>query len=247
MENKLLSLNDVISADLNFDEDSENIVSTEMPLNILYEDDYILAINKPANMPVHPSLRHFDNTLSNYVKYYFESKNLHRKIRIVTRLDKDTSGVVIFAKNEYVQEHLTLQMKNNTFKKEYLGILEGVIFPQSGIIDAKIARKQNSIIERCVSENGKLSVTHYDVIKTINNMSLVHFTLETGRTHQIRVHSSYIGHPIIGDTLYGTPSPLIQRQALHAYKVTFIHPITLKEIIIEEKLPKDMNKLVNIY
>lgn len=122
---------------------------------------------------------------------------LHRKIRIVTRLDKDTSGLVIFAKNEYVQEALTLQMKENLFKKEYIGVLDGTLKPQAGIIEAPIKRKDGSIIERCVSADGQRSVTHYNVIKSFNNMSLVHFVLETGRTHQIRVHSKYIRHPIV--------------------------------------------------
>lgn len=122
---------------------------------------------------------------------------LHRKIRIVTRLDKDTSGIVIFAKNEYVQETLTLQMKDNLFKKEYIGVLDGTLKPQVGVIEAPIKRKDGSIIERCVSSDGQRSITHYNVIKSFDNMSLVHFVLETGRTHQIRVHSKYIGHPII--------------------------------------------------
>ena len=122
---------------------------------------------------------------------------LKRKIRIVTRLDKDTSGVVVFAKNEYVQEALTLQMKENNFKKEYIGILEGIPEPKSGVIEAPIARKEGSIIERCVSQDGQMSITHYDVVKSFDNMSLVLFVLETGRTHQIRVHSKHIGHPIV--------------------------------------------------
>lgn len=169
---------------------------------------------------------------------------LHRKIRIVTRLDKDTSGIVFFAKNEYVQDALTLQMKENLFKKEYVGVLEGKLTPQTGVIDAPIARKDGSIIERCVCESGQRSITHYNVIKSFDNMSLVHFVLETGRTHQIRVHSKYIGHPILGDTLYGNGSNLINRQALHAYKVSFIHPISKKKMIIEADIPEDIKKLL---
>lgn len=148
-------------------------------------------------MPVHPSMLHFEDTLSNGVKYYFDTINLHRKIRIVTRLDKDTSGLVVFAKNEYIQEMLTLQMRDNLFKKEYIGILEGTLEAKSGTINAPISRRSGSIIERCVDKDGQMSITHYDVIKTFDNMSLVHFILETGRTHQIRVHSKYIGHPIV--------------------------------------------------
>lgn len=151
-------------------------------------------------------------------------------------------GLVIFAKNEYIQECLIRQMKNNDFKKEYIAILDGILSKKFGTISVPIARKDNSIIERCVDfENGEIAITHYDLIKIINNsLSLVHFILETGRTHQIRVHSAYIGNPIVGDTLYGNSSKLIDRQALHAYKITFIHPITKKNIILEADLPKDM-------
>ena len=133
-------------------------------------------------------------------------------------------------------------MKNNHFKKEYIAVLDGILSEKSGTISAPIARKDNSIIERCVDfKNGEIAITHYDLIKNINNsLSLVHFVLETGRTHQIRVHSAYIGNPIIGDTLYGNSSELIDRQALHAYKITFIHPINKENIILETDLPKDM-------
>ena len=132
-------------------------------------------------------------------------------------------------------------MKNNSFKKEYIGILDGILENKSGTISAPIIRKNDSIIERCVDfENGNKAVTHYNLIKEKNNYTIVHFLLETGRTHQIRVHSAYIGHPIIGDTLYGTKSELIYRQALHAYKITFIHPITHQEFILESEIPEDM-------
>lgn len=237
-------LGDLIEVDLNFDEDSENIVAVKMPLDILYEDNYLLIINKSPFIAVHPSIRHFSDSLSNGVQYYFNSISLHRKIRIVNRLDKDTSGIVIFAKNEYIQEELISQMKTNDFKKEYIGVLNGILDKKSGIINAPIARKSGSIIERCIDKNGQEATTHYDVIKENNNLSVVHFILETGRTHQIRIHSSYIGHPLLGDTLYGTSSPLINRQALHAYRVTFIHPITKKSLIIEAPLPNDIKNII---
>ena len=237
-----LIIGDFISIVLDFEEEYDNIVPLESNLNIIYEDNYLLAVNKPSNMPVHPSCNHFEDSLSNIVKYYFDCIGLKRKIRIVNRLDKDTSGIVIFAKNEYIQEALIQQMKNTTFKKEYLAILNGILEKNSDTISAPIARKENSIIERCVNfETGDIAITHYDLIKTIDNKySLVHFVLETGRTHQIRVHSAYIGHPILGDTLYGSSSNLINRQALHAQKVSFIHPITKKSIILEAPLPEDM-------
>ena len=237
-----LKIGNLISIVLDFEEEYDNIVPLKNNLNIIYEDNYLLVVNKPSNMPVHPSCNHFEDSLSNIVKYYFDCIGLKRKIRIVNRLDKDTSGIVIFAKNEYIQEALIQQMKNNTFKKEYLAILNGILEKNSDTISAPIARKENSIIERCVNfETGDIAITHYDLIKTIDNKySLVHFVLETGRTHQIRVHSTYIGHPILGDTLYGSSSNLINRQALHAQKVSFIHPITKKSIILEAPLPEDM-------
>lgn len=235
-----LSIGDIVSVILDFDEDNSNIQPTKMNLDILYEDEALLIINKPSFMPVHPSNLHYLDTLCNGVKYYFDSISFNKKIRPINRLDKDTSGIVLFAKNEYIQECLIKQMKSKTFVKEYIAILDGVLNKTEGTICAPIARKENSIIEREVSKNGDVAITHFKVIKTFNNMSLVKFTLETGRTHQIRVHSKYIGHSIIGDTLYGLPSPYITRQALHAYKVSFIHPITKKQISITTDLPKDI-------
>ncbi len=193
----ILKINDIVEIDLNFEEDNSNIVPTKMSLDILYEDKYILIINKSPFVAVHPSITHFSDSLSNGVKYYFDSISLHRKIRIVNRLDKDTSGIVIFAKNEYIQEALISQMKENIFKKEYIGILDGYLSEKSGIISAPIARREGSIIERCVSMDGQEAKTHYEVISEKDNFSIVHFILETGRTHQIRVHSKYIGNPLL--------------------------------------------------
>ena len=138
-------------------------------------------------------------------------------------------------------------MKLNTFKKYYIAILNGILEEKEGTINVPISRKENSIIERTVSKSGEKSITHYKVIDYIaSNMSLVEFLLETGRTHQIRVHTKYIGHPILGDSLYGLPSPLISRQALHAYKIEFKHPVSKKHIIIKTSLPEDMEAIINI-
>ena len=239
-----INLGDTISIDLNYNEDNSNIVPTKMDLDIIYEDEWLLVINKPAGIAVHPSCNHFENSLSNGIKFYFDSINLKKKIRIVNRLDKDTSGIVIFAKCEYIQEELIKQMKDNIFKKEYLGIVQGILTTKTGTINVPIARKENSIIERCIDINGDLSITHYKVLKEINDYSLVHFILETGRTHQIRVHTRYIGHPILGDTLYGIESSLINRQALHSYKIKFIHPITKEKCVFIAKIPEDIFKLL---
>ena len=242
---KSVTVGDTVSVLIDFEEDNSNIVASNIPLNIIYEDDYLLVLNKPANIAIHPSILHFDNSLSNGVKFYFDKLGLKKKIRIVNRLDRNTSGIVILAKNEYIQECLIKQMKTNEFKKEYLAIAKGFLESKSGTLNFPIARKEGSIIERTVSSDGDSAITHYDVVKEFNNLSLVHIVLETGRTHQIRVHFSHIGHPILGDTLYGSPSELINRQALHSYKLTFIHPVTKKVVSLEAPLPNDIKNIIN--
>lgn len=233
---------DIIEFSLDFDEDNSNIFPSEMDLNILYEDDCLIIVNKPAHMPVHPSLNHYTDSLSNGLKFYFDKINLKRKIRPVNRLDKDTSGIVIFAKNEYVQDRIRIT------SKIYLAILTGHL-EGSGIINKPIARKDKSIIERCIDENGEKAITEYSVIKNFKieneEFSLVKCILHTGRTHQIRVHMSSINHPIIGDSLYGMESKYIDRQALHAYKIKFIHPITKKEIEVTAPIPDDIKDVLD--
>lgn len=242
---KSVTVGDTVTVLIDFDEDNSNIVATNIPLDIIYEDEYLLVINKPANLAVHPSILHFDNSLSNGVKFYFDKLGLKKKIRIVNRLDRNTSGLVIFAKNEYIQECLIKQMKTKELKKEYLAIIQGVLTTKIGTLSFPISRKEGSIIERTVSPDGDLAITHYDVINEFNNISLIHILLDTGRTHQIRVHFSYINHPILGDTLYGNTSELINRQALHSYKLTFVHPITQKTLSLEAPIPADMQAVIN--
>jgi len=241
-----LQKNDIVQFDLNYDEESENIVPTKLDLDIVFEDDALLIVNKPANMPVHPSINHYEDSLSNGVKYYFNEIELNKKIRPVNRLDKDTSGLVVFAKNEYIQENLINQMKSGNFKKEYIAILEGIPTKAQGTINVPIARKEGSIIEREINfDNGQEAITLYKILETKENLSLVKFELKTGRTHQIRVHSKYINCPILGDTLYNKKSELIDRQALHAFKIEFIHPILKKKMSFETKLPKDIQSIFN--
>lgn len=244
----ILKNNDIVSVNLDFEETSENIVPTKMNLAIIFEDNFLLIVNKPAGIPVHPSISHYEDSLSNGIKYYFNLINLSKKIRPINRLDKDTSGIVLFAKNEYIQESLVKQMKKNIFKKEYLAILSGILNKKNGIINAPISRKENSIIEREINSSGDIAITHFELQKTFainsQNYSLVKFILETGRTHQIRLHSKYIGFPILGDTLYGSASELINRHALHAFKVCFIHPITKEYITLEIDLPEDIKNLL---
>lgn len=254
-----VSKNDIITVNLDFEEESENIVSTKMELDVVYEDEAFLILNKPAGIAVHPSILHFEDTLSNGVKYYFESIGLKRKIRPVNRLDLNTSGLIIFAKNEYIQECLIQQMASNILKKEYTAIAIGHFEKPKGTINLPIARKDNSIIERCVSvHGGQTAITDYEVIQEIEInsecFSVVKCYLQTGRTHQIRVHMSAIGHPLLGDTLYGSSyntdqampkenlssTKIIGRQALHSSKISFIHPITNKILEFTSNLPFDM-------
>ena len=238
-------INNVITVNLDFNEESENIIPTPIPLNIIYEDEALLILDKPAGIAVHPSISHYTDSLANGVKYYFDTIGLKRKIRPVNRLDLNTSGLIVFAKNEYVQECLIQQMQTNEFKKEYLAIVHGIFENVQGTINLPIARKENSIIERCISENGQEAITHYEVLKTSNDLSLVHCTLQTGRTHQIRVHMSAIGHPLVGDTLYGSDfSDSITRQALHSYKISFIHPISHQIVSFTSELPDDIKSSI---
>ena len=229
------NIGDIVSVDLSYAEDNYNIVPTKMDLNIIYEDEGMLILNKPSGISTHPSILHFSDSLSNGVKYYFDSIGLHKKIRPVNRLDLYTSGLIIFAKNEYIQECLIKQMEDNTFKKEYACLVKGHLEVKKGVINKPIARKEGSIIERCIAGSGKTAITHYEVIKEFSDYSLVKCLLETGRTHQIRVHFASIGHPLLGDSLYGEKSNLRDGQALTCVGLTFVHPINKK--IMEFKIP----------
>ena len=230
---------DIITIDFNYEEDNSNIVPTQMNLDIVFEDDWLLIINKPAGIAIHPSILHYSDSLCNGIRFYFDKIGLKKKVRPVNRLDLNTSGLVVFAKCEYIQECLISQMKNNEFKKEYLAVCNGIFDKKFGTISLPIARKENSIIERCISENGQPSITHYEVLKDFDNYSLVRCSLETGRTHQIRVHMSAIGHPLLGDSLYGSISDLIDRQALHCYNLQFVHPVNNNVLNFYGELPID--------
>ena len=204
---KDLHVNDVVEVDFGYDDDNyNNIVSNpDIKFEIVYEDDWLLIVNKGANLPVHPSLNHYDISLSNGVRAYFDKIGLNKTVRLVNRIDKDTTGLVVIAKCEYIQECLIKQMSDNSFIKEYIAIVRGLV-DSSGAIDFPIARKDGSIIERCVDlVRGENAITNYVRLKYNSELdiSLVKCRLLTGRTHQIRVHFAYIGHPLLGDSLYG--------------------------------------------
>ncbi len=207
--------------------------------NIAYEDDYLLIIDKPAGMLVHPTVNEAGCTLYDYVTEYYTRKNITANIHPVSRLDRHTSGLVIFAKEPIVQHWLSQQQMD----KEYLAIVTGELPENEGIIEAPIARKEGSIIERCVSEAGKYAKTSYKLLSKRNGFSLVQVKLFTGRTHQIRVHMAHIGCPLFNDNLYGTPGPQ-SRHALHAFKLRFIHPVSDKPLEITRTLPEDLRKII---
>lgn len=222
----------------------------EQELDVLYEDEYILAVNKPSNMPVHPSLGNYTNTLSNIVAPYLAKQNIYG-IHIVTRLDKDTSGVCIFAKHPYIQELFNIRKQEIQLAKEYFCLVNGIVKEEHGVIEQPINRKENSIILREVNVNGKYAKTEYFVKlrNEVKNYTALKVLLHTGRTHQIRVHMSYIGHTLLGDDLYASDKDkknileLIDRQALHCKKITFIHPITNQQVVLNANLPIDIRIL----
>lgn len=225
-----------------YDEKSD-IEPEKMDLNICYEDEDILVLDKPPGIVVHPTTSHQNKTLANGVAWYFEEIGLNSFIRPVNRLDKDTSGLVIFAKRPFMQYYMQIV---KPMKKMYIAVVEGQMTGE-GRIDLPIARKPGSIIERMVADFGDRAVTNYEVIKSGKEASLLRINIETGRTHQIRVHLRYIGHPIFGDTLYGSNDKYIKRQALHAYRISFMHPILEKYISVYSPLPDDMKKLFMLF
>lgn len=224
---------------------SETIVPVKLPFPIIYEDADILVVNKPADMPIHPSMNNYDNTLANAAMYYFRQKGESFTYRCVNRLDRDTSGLTILAKNMLSGGILARHSGLREIKREYVAIVSGNT-PESGTIDAPIARLDGSTIERCVDfENGEHAVTHYRKLAYDEgkDLSLIRLKLETGRTHQIRVHMKYAGFPLIGDFLYNPDYRYIKRQALHSVALTFIHPVTEEEVHFKAPLPTDMSLL----
>lgn len=230
---------DVISITL--PDEHSNFPPEEIPVDIVYEDDDLMVVNKQPGIVVHPTKGHPAGTIANALSHYMEETGNIFKIRFVNRLDRDTSGLLLVAKNAYCQNHITDQMRKDLIHKKYIAIVKGDIESESGTIDLPIGRPDPEDIRRGVIANGAPSVTHYKVVQHLKGHTLVELLLETGRTHQIRVHMSHIGHPVAGDTLYGEEDmELIGRQALHAAGLSLIHPITKEPVTFEAPLPDDM-------
>nr|WP_272495661.1 RluA family pseudouridine synthase [Bacillus pinisoli] len=223
---------------------STDMVKENIPLNIPYEDDYLLIINKQPYMSTIPSREHPNGSLANALLYYYEQQQIGSTVHIVNRLDRDTSGLLIVAKHRYTHHLFSKQQKSSSIKRTYEALVHGVMSENKGTIKAPIGRKDTSIIEREVREDGQEAITHFHVIQHYKEFTHVSVSLETGRTHQIRVHMAHIGHPLLGDDLYGGKRDFITRQALHSRTLSFHHPITHEKILITSDLPNDMKKVL---
>ena len=244
-ENDVLTIN----SEDNVNNEEKLVPSSVLP-DVIYEDDDIIALNKPPFMPTHQSQGHFCDTLANSLAYYFKLQGRPFVFRSINRLDRNTSGIVLVAKNRLASSKLSDQMKNDGISKSYVAILQGEINNDENVIETHIRRKEKSIIlrEACEkTDDSKIAITSYKVLSKKNGLSLVLAAPITGRTHQLRVHFAHVGAPILGDDLYGTSSNLINRHALHAYKLNFSHPKTNEKMELFAPLPSDMQRIIDQY
>lgn len=216
-------------------------------IEILYEDDYLLVLNKPANQLVHPTGRTTTGTLANYLAYKLQQDGMLTTVRPIHRLDRETSGCVIFAKDSHSQFIMEQQLKNRILKRTYWAVVKGIVTPSAATIDAPIGPHPSLPNRRAINEKGEQAITHYQTIQNFPDTSLLELALDTGRTHQIRLHLAHIGYPIIGDGMYGVPSSVMKRQALHATSVTFKHVKNKQEITVQAPLPADFVHLIDSY
>lgn len=227
------------------EDESENTKPEKMDINIVYEDFDLLILNKQPNIVVHPTKSHQENTLSNGISYYFKEKGIKKKIRFINRLDMDTTGILIVAKNPFAHQQMALQFESHKVEKKYQAIVDGIVEKDENYINLPIGREEDKSIRKTVTEEGQDALTKYTVIERYKDATLLDVQIFTGRSHQIRVHLDHIGHPIIGDSLYNKESPYINRQALHSYYLKVKHPRTKEDIEFIAPLPKDMENLIN--
>ena len=239
-----LQAGDILTVRIQEETSSPNIPAVNLPIDIVYEDEDIIVINKAAGMPIHPSLNNYRNSLANALMWYYEQQNKPFIFRCTNRLDRDTSGLTVVAKHMVSSNILSSMTARHQIEREYLAIVRGHVTPFEGTINAPIGRTGSSLIERKIDfENGEHAITHYHTVFEKNGLSLVSLILETGRTHQIRVHMKHLGFPLIGDYLYNPDMELIDRQALHSHCLRFLHPITGRQMTFTADLPEDMARL----
>lgn len=242
--NRLVHEGDIISLILDHDENTFD--PSPMDIQVIFEDADCLVVNKPPFLVVHPTKGHPEGTLANGLSHYQYTRGQNYKIRFINRLDRDTSGVLLIAKNAFSQQRVSDQMLRNDVDKGYYAIVEGIVKDDRGTIDLPIERIEDQNIQRVVRPDGLQSVTHYEVLERFAHHTLLKLKLETGRTHQIRVHLSHIGHPVVGDSLYGHASEWINRQALHCYEMCFVLPRGSEKKTMTAPMPEDMNRLLNL-
>ncbi len=243
---------DLLEALVELNEYNENIIPEPIDLDILYEDETLIAINKPPDTVVHPTFRHQTGTVANGLMHHLLEKGIKTLVRPVSRLDRNTSGIILFALNPYIQECLIRQMHEKIFIKEYIGIVHGTLNADNGTINLPIERLAGSIMLRHTTQEGAPSITHFKVLERFKDATYLKFMLETGRTHQIRVHCQAIGHPLVGDTLYPLPAfqndyqNLIPRHALHSHLTLFTHPYTKMPLELKAPIPDDIMHTLEI-
>jgi len=215
------------------------------PLDIVYEDPDLLVLNKASGVAVHPGPGHYNDTIGNFLLHYYDSRGEEGDFHPVHRLDRGTSGLMVVARHPHAQEILKGQLHTADFHRTYLAVCEGAPEPPAGTVDAPLGPREGSLVEQCVRPDGKPARTRYETIRQAEAVSLLRLKLETGRTHQIRVHLAWLGHPLVGDFLYGREDPgLIRRPALHSAELSFRHPITGKQLSFSQPLPEDMAALL---
>ncbi len=238
---ELVNIGDTI--EINLPSEANDYEAESMDIKVLYEDEDLMVVQKEPFIVVHPTKSHLNHTLANGLIKLFKDKDIKSKIRFVNRLDRDTSGILIVAKNSYCHSMLTKNDAMHEMQKKYYAIVGGHLSQESASINLPIDKSEDGI-KRIVSEKGQRAVTNYKVIKKLENATLVEVSLETGRTHQIRVHFSHIGHPLLGDELYGGDMKLFDRQALHCFELGFYSPRKPEIIHIKSELPHDMRELI---